>query len=237
MNKKIETAVILAAGAGVRIRDFTEKPKGFIKINNEPIIITSIEKLLFCGIKRILIVIGYNFQYYEELSKLYPEIELILNDKYLITGHLYSLYCIKEVINEDILLLESDIIYESRALDELLISECVDGVVISDVSGSGDEVFVEDKSDFLIKMSKNLDDLRHIHGEFVGISKLSFNMLLKIFDIVESDFNLYVLGSYDTCGISLACQMSPIKCIKIKDLAWGEIDDLKMFKRAAEIFK
>jgi choline kinase len=237
MTKEIKTAVILAAGAGIRMRDFIEKPKGFIEINNEPIIITSVKKLLFQGIGRIIIVTGYNVEYYEELAKIFPQIELVFNSKYLNTGHLYSLYCIKNLIKEDILLLESDIIYESKALEELLKSKSSNAIILSGISGTGDEVFVEDHERLLVKMSKNLKDLGHVYGEYIGISKLSLAILLKIFEIVESDFNTYILESYDTCGISLASQILPVACIKIENLAWGEIDDYDMFKRVVEIFK
>ena len=57
---KIDKAVLLAAGRGTRMRDFTaELPKPMIKVRNKPVLLQIIEGLQSAGIKDFLIVIGY----------------------------------------------------------------------------------------------------------------------------------------------------------------------------------
>lgn len=53
----IQTAVILSAGLGMRLKTKTDdKPKGFITLGKSPIIRESVDKLLDAGIERIIIV-------------------------------------------------------------------------------------------------------------------------------------------------------------------------------------
>ena len=53
---------------------------------------------------------------------------MVHNPDYADSGSMYSLYCARDVIDEGFLLLESDLIYESRALDVLLGSDAQDAV-------------------------------------------------------------------------------------------------------------
>ncbi|AMP97400.1 Nucleotidyl transferase [Pedobacter cryoconitis] len=236
MTTKIETAVVLAAGAGIRIREFFDVPKGFIKINDRPIIEISVEKLIAVGINRIVIVTGYNHNFYETLAIKYPLIELIFNEKYASCNHLYSLCCIKGIVNESFLLLESDIVYEQRALEKILDIDESNAIIVSAVSGSGDEVFVESRNENLVNMSKDSKSINQITGEFIGISLFSMPFFNKIFELAEKDITNLSTGSYDTNGITSAAQYFPVYCLLIQDLIWVEIDTYEMYVDAIKIF-
>ena len=121
MTNKIQVAVILAAGMGERLKEAGKTiPKGFLRLGKRPIIEESIDKLLRAGIKQIIIVTGHHFEYYERLKESYSGvIETIHNGLYGRSGSMYSLYCAKHRLMEDFLLLESDIVYEERAVSDL----------------------------------------------------------------------------------------------------------------------
>jgi UDP-N-acetylglucosamine diphosphorylase / glucose-1-phosphate thymidylyltransferase / UDP-N-acetylgalactosamine diphosphorylase / glucosamine-1-phosphate N-acetyltransferase / galactosamine-1-phosphate N-acetyltransferase len=58
---KIETAVLLAAGRGTRMRDLTaDIPKPMIKVRGKPILLHIVEGLQTAGIKNFLIIVGYH---------------------------------------------------------------------------------------------------------------------------------------------------------------------------------
>jgi len=120
-------AVILAAGMGRRLRPLTnEIPKAFIDIGGYPIIYHSLDNLKIAGITSVVIVTGYKDSYFKEkLGNSYngTDITYISNEKYATTGSMYSLSKTESVIDDDILLLESDLIFEPRAISELLNSE------------------------------------------------------------------------------------------------------------------
>lgn len=60
MNKKIDTAFILAAGLGTRLRPYTDAmPKPMVPINGKSIIARAIEKLIQAGVTKIIVNTHY----------------------------------------------------------------------------------------------------------------------------------------------------------------------------------
>src|SRR5437764_319156 len=57
---KIETAVLLAAGRGTRMRDLTaDLPKPMIEVRGKPVLQYIVEGLRGAGVREFLIVVGY----------------------------------------------------------------------------------------------------------------------------------------------------------------------------------
>lgn len=231
-------AVILAAGMGQRIRECHTLPKGFIKLNHQTIIESSLEKLWQTGIKKILIVTGYESHHYDALQNRYPNLLTIKNHDFEQTGSLYSLYCAKDWIDEDFLLLESDIIYEQRALSQLLKLSDDNAICLSGTTNAGDEVFVEAQHNYLVKMSKNKNSLlaNQIAGEFVGINKLSLSAYHQLIHMIRENNALLRQGHYETDGLVALAEITPIHCHQIPDLIWCEIDDAQHLERAKKIY-
>lgn len=212
---KVKTAVILAAG---RSKDFLF-PNGIIKIGDKKIIERSIELLMKNGITNIILVVGYEKKQYYDLAKNYSEITIIENDEYLIKGSYFSLLHIKEVVKEDILLLDSDIIYEERVLKKLINNIEKNIIIASDEKGQKEESFVEEKDGYLYRISKDKRELKNIQGEMLGIAKISFELLQNIFKL-----NIENLSFAYEYAISKCVNKNKIKILKIDSLVWGEID-------------
>lgn len=212
---KVKTAVILAAG---RSKDFLF-PNGIIKIGDKKIIERSIELLMKNGITNIILVVGYEKKQYYDLAKNYSEITIIENDEYLIKGSYFSLLHIKKVVKEDILLLDSDIIYEERVLKKLINNIEKNIIIVSDEKGQKEESFVEEKDGYLYRISKDKRELKNIQGEMLGIAKISFELLQNIFKL-----NIENLSFAYEYAISECVNKNKIKILKIDSLLWGEID-------------
>ena len=118
----IKQAVILAAGMGSRLSNHNDqKPKGFLQLGKKSIIEESIDKLIKNGIEKIWIVTGYQSGQFEELIKKYKStISLVKNKDYTQSGTLHSLSMISEKVSPPFLLLESDIIFEFRAIEMII---------------------------------------------------------------------------------------------------------------------
>lgn len=221
-NKKDVEAVILAAG---KSKDFNF-PNGFIKVETGTVIERSINILLEIGIKKIYIVIGYEKGYYINLAKKYNEIVLIENIHYEESSSYYSLCLLKNYLNSSFILLDSDIIYERKALKKLLDSSEENLILISSETGSKDECYVEVENNNLIKMSKDRSELKKIDGEMLGISKLSIDYFRKILELkVENPYYSYEYSIADVA------KEKELKVLKINELVWGEIDNQEQYNK------
>ena len=177
----IRNAIILAAGLGSRIEKLTKsKPKGFIEIGGITLIERSINLLLQSGISKIYIGTGHKSIYYDRLKKSYKSIWTKKNEEYENSGSFHTLYNFQNVINDDFLLLESDLLYENAAIKSLIDDERKDIVLTSDFTQSGDEVFVVGKKNLLRNLTKSPSQNEIPLSEFVGISKISIKLYKKM---------------------------------------------------------
>lgn len=226
-------AVILAAGVGRRLSNIsTQIPKGFIRFGDKPIIEESIDKLLSLNIEKILIVTGHLSHFYDGLTKTYKCIQTIKNPQYYRSGTLFSLFCAKKNIERDFILLESDLIYESRAIEEIVNHPWQDVILVSGFTGMGGEVLVEAKDNFLINMSKDKSNLRNIIGEFVGISKISMDSFQEMFRLTEKKISSTLHLNYETGGFVILSKERSIFCHKVENLVWCEIDNEHHYNEA-----
>ena len=175
-SSKISTAVILAAGMGIRLRNVTGLlPKGLLEIGGKSLIHRSLENLKNEDIDRAVIVTGFQESlYHDNLQQTadIPELEFVHSRQFEETGSMHSLFVAKNYLQEDFLLLESDLLYESHALPSVINFEGPDVVLASGETGSGDEVYIYgEKSD---KQSDTINSGRIVSGEIAAISKKPF---------------------------------------------------------------
>lgn len=118
-------ALILAAGMGSRLKDLTaNNTKCMVKVNGVTLIERMLRQLDAQSLAKIVIVTGYEgkklVEYIEGLGISTP-VEFIDNPIYDKTNNIYSLWLAKDrLLEDDTLLLESDLIFEDSVLDVLL---------------------------------------------------------------------------------------------------------------------
>ncbi len=216
-DKKIRTAVILAAGG----RKWLNKPVGFLELEETTVIERLINILNSNEIDKIILVVGYKSEYYEELA-LKKSLTLVHSNKYKWTGTMHSLYLAKETVTEDFILIESDVVFEERGINHLLKNHDENCVLITSESGSGDEVFVEVKNYKTFRMSKDIHQLGKIDGEFIGVSKISYNTYKAMLEDFEGhNSNLYLNYEYSLINNT---KEGTLGYEKLDDLVWSEID-------------
>lgn len=232
----VTTAVILAAGLGMRLRDtFSGKPKGLLSIGEQSLVEYSIQQLMMHGINDIIIVTGYLAEEYEALADAYPAVRTVHNPVYADSGSMYSLYCAHDAITGSFLLLESDLLYESRALTTLLESPFEAAILVSGFTQSGDEVYIETKDDYFYHMSKERHELQHIMGELVGISKISLPLFEKMIAYSEHYFQKSLHLHYEDGCLNQVGKKTQIPICFVPDLLWTEIDNAAHLHRAKSI--
>ncbi len=232
----MRTAAILAAGMGTRLEgELSGRPKGFLQLGDRPIVEESVRRLSDAGIERIVIVTGYSAEHYEKLAARYPNlIETVHNAEFANSGSMYSLFCARrKLADESFLLLESDLIYEPRALDVIVGFDQADAILLSGPTGAGDEVYVESRDGVLVSMSKHREALGPgIAGELVGISKISRGLFGLMLNIAEDLFEESFWFDYETDCLVAAAHNWAIACPVINGLVWTEIDDAAQLDRA-----
>lgn len=117
-------AIILAAGMGSRLKALTkDNPKCMVKVNGETLIERVLSQLDKCNLEEIILVLGYKKEVLKEYINnlgIETKISYIDNDIYDKTNNIYSLYMAKEeMLKNDILLLESDLIFDDSILKNL----------------------------------------------------------------------------------------------------------------------
>lgn len=92
-------AIILAAGKSTRFAPFTyERPKGLFRVKGEILIERQINQLIEAGVQEIYIVVGYMKEKFFYLEQKYPQVHLLINNKFGAKGNLYSLYVAKDYL-------------------------------------------------------------------------------------------------------------------------------------------
>lgn len=232
----VRTAVIMAAGKGTRFGKYTELiPKGFVEVNGKPMVIQSIETLIASGIKKIIIGTGYHKEAYEALCEKYPQVVCHFSPRYAETNCLYTLWNCRELIgDEDFLMLDSDLIYEPKAIASLIECKYSSTILTTPVKKFQDSYFVEeDDSHRFVKWSKNYNELNAC-GELIGIHKLSKKFFREVCREFESNLAQNEKSSYEPFFQKVSNTTCPIYILKVDDLLWYEIDDEADLKFAEE---
>ena len=120
-------ALILNSGLGSRMGDLTrEHPKCMTEIGNgETIVSRQLKMLSGAGIREVVMTTGVFADVLREYCDglgLSLQITYVLNPRCRETNYIYSIYCAREHLEDDILLLHGDLVFEKSVLDDMLIS-------------------------------------------------------------------------------------------------------------------
>ncbi len=121
-------ALILNAGLGSRMGSLTaEHPKCMTEIAPaETILSRQLRQLCDAGITDVIMATGY----YHDVLTAYCEslglplrVTFVRNPRFRETNYIYSIYCARELLDDDLLLMHGDLVFENEALDRILAHE------------------------------------------------------------------------------------------------------------------
>ena len=229
----MKTAVIMAAGLGSRFGKHTEMmPKGFVEFKGKAMVVRSIETLIDCDIERIIIGTGWHREVYEKLAQelcaQHPglRIDCIYSPRYAETNSMYTLFNCREAIgDEDFLLLESDLVFERRAIADLMSCSYDSAMLIAPVTKFQDQYYVQmNERCELVNCSTDKSAITP-SGELVGIHKLSsafYHTCVAEYEKIVAERPK--LG-YEYLLLDVSQRVTPMNVLLIDGLQWYEIDD------------
>lgn len=248
-------AIILAAGMGLRLKKtFKGKPKPLLEIGGKSLLLHSLEALWSAGIKDVTIAIGFKESIIKKnIGSSYKNVKIsyVKNDKYYKSGSMHSFYLALEK-PQSCLVLDGDIIFHPRAIKEILNLNKENAVLLSKLSGSGDEVIVTLNNGEVISLGKV--DIRHnpTEGivsinksyklqkqsfEFTGISKFSQIFVEKMFELHKQNINKEELSEHcEYCACRAGVYIPWHGYVK-ENLLWSEIDKPSDIQRAQAVFE
>lgn len=118
----VQTAVVLAAGEGTRLRPLTrDRPKPMLPAANRPILEHVLDALIDAGMERIVLVVGHRRERVQEhFGPTYRDVELeyVVQEKQLGSGH--ALLAASDTVDEPLLVVNGDRVIEASSVSDVV---------------------------------------------------------------------------------------------------------------------
>jgi choline kinase len=183
--------VILAAGVASRLRPLTDtKPKCLIEVGGKTILERTINNLVANGITEIVIVTGYlDGRIRSFIDSRFPRctVTIVQNERYETTNNIYSLWLARDQVRGDeLLLLDSDILFDQAILGLLLKSPHPDCLALrSDHALGPEEIKVQvDGAGMVRSIGKEVDP-GFAAGESIGIERFGTSGLDALMQVLD----------------------------------------------------
>lgn len=241
-------AIILAAGMGRRLGELTnDNTKCMLQVNGVRLIHRILDSIYETGIRRVVLVVGYKAENVKALiGNEYRGMEIIYveNSVYDKTNNIYSLFLAREYLTaDDTILLESDLIFESRILTKIInnpyptlalvdkYESWMDGTVVTlDTESNIVEFLTKDKFKYsdieryyktvnIYKFSRDFSETHYVpfleaYCHALGNNEY-YEQVLKVITLLED---------------------SPLKALPLSGEKWYEIDDIQDLDIASSMF-
>ncbi len=240
--------LILAAGMGKRLRELTQdNTKCMVKVNGVALIDRVLHQLQKQNLSRIVIVVGYEgkklIDYISTLDIQTP-ICYVENPIYDKTNNIFSLALAKDyLLEEDTLLLESDLIFEDSVLDALT-KDPRDTLTLVDkyeswMDGTCIKIGPEDSIEAFVP-GKHFDyDDAGKYYKTVNIYKFSRDFSRRYYvPFLEAYASAMGNNEYYEQVLRVITMLDdpPIKAKKLTGQLWYEIDDIQDLDIASSMF-
>ena len=241
-------AIILAAGMGRRLGELTRtQTKCMVEVSGTRLIDRMLTQLSTLPLTRIVIVVGYQADGLSaHINEQFPElnIEYVMNEVYDRTNNIYSLALAKDkLLEDDTLLIESDLILDSRLFPLLLDNEWPNLALVAKYESWMDGTMVRLDDDgcitsFVPKSSFRYEE-RAQYYKTVNIYKFSREFLrTKYVPFLEVYVKAMGENEYyeQVLRVLTFLDRTDLKALPIGDLKWYEIDDIQDLDIAETLF-
>ena len=254
MTSSTVKAIIIAAGMGSRLKNYTEDlPKCMLDFQGKTLLQRQLDAYGECGINSISVIRGYKKEKINYTGLTYYENTDFENNNILI-----SLFYGEQELSGNIIVSYSDILFEAAVVKRLLESE-KDISIVVDIDWQGyyvgrkehpieeAEIVIFNANNEVLEIGKILTGKNDVYGEFIGMMKFSargaevfkkhFHRAKEIywdrpFQRAETFQKAYITDLIQEMvgmGVSIHCV--------IIERGWKEIDTVEDFEKALAAFE
>ena len=219
-------AIIMAAGVGRRLQALNiNKPKCLITVQNETLIRRSVNLLVNKGISDITVIVGFMADLIR--NELNNDVAYFENPDFQSTNSIKSLWYAKDLLEDNVLLLNGDLYYEHGILD-YAINQTNPVVMLADSTriDNADYRF-SFSGDQINQFGKHLTN-HETDGEYVGIVRID-QSFIKTFKqaleemITSGKSNMW----WEEVLYSFIEKRIPIHYFDVAGTFWSEVDNLQ----------
>ncbi|MEW2527887.1 phosphocholine cytidylyltransferase family protein [Streptomyces sp. NPDC047071] len=243
--------LVLAAGAGRRLRPYTETlPKALVPVvgegteNELAVLDLTLKNFAEIGLTDVAIIVGYRkeavYDRKEALEAKYNlKLTLIDNDKAEEWNNAYSLWCGRDALKHSVILANGDTVHPV-SVEKTLLAARGDGkkiiLALDTVKNLADEEMkvIVDPEKGVQKITKLMDPATAT-GEYIGVTLIEGEAAEELADALKATFerdpDLYYEDGYQ----ELVNRGFKIDVAPIGDVSWVEIDNHDDLAKGREI--
>jgi choline kinase len=242
--------LILAAGAGRRLRPYTDTlPKALVPVDEErdlTVLDLTLANFAEVGLTEAAIVVGYRAEavrarHAEFESRYGLRIELVHNDKAEEWNNAYSLWCARDLLKQGVILANGDTVHPVSVERTLLAArEAAPGarilLALDTVKPLADEEMkVIASAGRGVERITKLMDPAAATGEYIGVTLIAPEAAEPLADALRATFERDPQLYYEDGYQELVERGFRIDLAPIGDVAWVEIDNHEDLARARAI--
>jgi len=244
----VRRALILAAGLGQRMHPLTiDVPKCLVEVNGVPILFRSLQALASAGVTEAIIVVGHEAaQVRRRVGHNFAgiEIEYVDAPSFDTTNNIRSLWDARRYCDEDILLLEGDILFDSDVVMRLCEQVGSSMAVVPNNANFSGTVVRRDDNGFVTAFILGAELDGHLNGDdaqktvniyLLRAEALRTKILPELCRQVDSG---NVQAYYETVFRALVADGSlpDLVAVDVSSSRWYEIDDYRDLEIAEFMF-
>lgn len=240
-------AIILAAGMGTRLRPLTDvTPKCLVPVDGKPMLEYQLEGLARAGLQECVLVVGYRASQITDRIGYYHRgmaIAYVENRLFQETNNLYSLWLARDHLDDDIVLIEGDLLFEDDLIRQLVQHPASTVAVVDHYQPAMDGTVILAENNIANAMVLKIDQGPTFNYKAalktVNIYKLSQPDLMNL---VIPDLSRYVEADrtdqyYEAIFADLIAQKRlRMSVLGTDGLKWAEVDTMADLSAAEKLF-
>jgi L-glutamine-phosphate cytidylyltransferase len=231
-DNTLQTAVILAAGLGSRLRPLTnDRPKCLVEVDGKPMLQRMLDEVVKAGFSRVVIVTGYHVDVLMRWYDANPQpiqIEWVHNEVFDTTNNIYSVYKLIPTVSEGFVLIEADLLLEPGALDAFRIGNRMALARYNPEIHSGTTADIDDSGNVHSLYLKRLTDHS---GAYKTVNITSFTS--HTWSLLADHISALIEDGQDQIFYEHAIQhllessQLVFECVDFTSVWWDEVDSVE----------